>query len=300
MPDYTCNSSLIKVAKMSLRLMSLFFCMACLAQPVSAEGDLEVISLRHRTVEEVMPSLRPLLEPGGVLTGMQGQLILRASPSNRAQIRQALAALDAPLRQLRITVRQSLESGAEKREAEFYGRAEAGNVSVAAPPAGSGGVRAEVGTGKVRIGARLDDRDMNQFSRITQEIRVVDGGQAFIRAGTSLPMTQRDVIWGPYGHTVRESTVYRDVDSGFYVRPRVVGEHVSLEINPVQQTMSAGNPYVIVGQELRASLSGRLGEWIAVGGGEESARQENSRLLGKDARIQRRANQVWVRIEMID
>lgn len=285
---------------MIVRFMYVSFCLACLVLPARAEGDLEVITLKHRTVEEVIPGLRPLLEPGGVLTGMHGQLILRASLSNRDQIKQALAALDTPLRQLRITVRQSLMAGLEKREAGLYGRVEAGNVSVAVPSSGGGGARVEVDTGKVRIGARLDDRDMNQFSRVSQEIRVADGGQAFIRAGTSLPMTQRDVIWGPYGQTVRESTVYRDVDSGFYVRPQVIGERVSLEINPVQQTLSARNPYVIVGQELRTSLSGRLGEWIVLGGDEESGHQENSRLLGKNTGSQHRASQVWIKIELIE
>lgn len=283
-----------------MRLIVVLLGLIWLVYPVKADGDLEVISLKHRIVEEVIPSLQPLLEPSGVLTGMHGQLILRASPANRLQIKQALAALDAPLRQLRITVRQGLEAGSEKREAELYGRAASGNVGVVIPPSGSGGARVEMESGKVHIGARLDDRDMNQFSRITQEIRVADGGLAFIRAGTSLPMTQRDVIWGPYGQMVRESTVYRDVDSGFYVRPQVVGERVSLEINPVQQTLSASNPYVIVGQELRTRLSGRLGEWIDLGGGEETSRQENSRLLGKDAKNQLRGSQVWVRVEVID
>lgn len=283
-----------------LRGVHALLCLVCLVLPAKAEGDLEIISLKHRTVEEVIPGLRPLLEPDGVLTGMHGQLILRASPANRAQIRQALAALDTPLRQLRITVRQSLESQAEKREAEIYGSVGAGNVSVAVPPSGSGGARAEVEAGKVRIGARLEDRDMNQFSRVSQEIRVVDGGQAFIRAGTSLPLTQRDVIWGPYGRTVRESTVYRDVDSGFYVKPQVIGERVSLEINPVQQTLSAASPYVVVGQELRSNLTGRMGEWISLGGGDESTEQENRQLLGKGMRSQTQANQVWIKVEVID
>lgn len=283
-----------------LRVVHALLCLVCLVLAAKAEGDLEIISLKHRTVEEVIPGLRPLLEPDGVLTGMHGQLILRASPVNRAQIRQALAVLDTPLRQLHITVRQSLESQAEKREAELYGKVEAGNVSVAVPPSGSSGARAEVDTGKVRIGARLEDRDMNQFSRVSQEIRVVDGGQAFIRAGTSLPLTQRDVIWGPYGRTVRESTVYRDVDSGFYVKPQVIGERVSLEINPVQQTLSAASPYVVVGQQLQTSVTGRLGEWISLGGSDESKVQENRQLLGKGMRSQTQVNQVWIKVEVIE
>src|SRR4051812_34334968 len=37
---------------------------------------LEIISLRHRTVEQVLPALRPLLEPGGTMTGQSNQLIV--------------------------------------------------------------------------------------------------------------------------------------------------------------------------------------------------------------------------------
>jgi hypothetical protein len=42
----------------------------------------------------VLPALRPLLEPGGVLTGQRNQLIVRTSPANLAELRRALQALD--------------------------------------------------------------------------------------------------------------------------------------------------------------------------------------------------------------
>src|SRR3990170_8156272 len=78
----------------------LFACGVALAQ-----GSLEVIDLRHVTAEQVLPALRPLLEPGGVLTGQRNQLIVRTSPRNLEELRRALAALDAPARRLVISVR---------------------------------------------------------------------------------------------------------------------------------------------------------------------------------------------------
>jgi type II secretory pathway component GspD/PulD (secretin) len=71
-----------------------------------AQGSLEVIELRHTTAERVLPALRPLLEPGGVLTGQRSQLIVRTSPRNLEELRRALAALDAPARRLMISVRE--------------------------------------------------------------------------------------------------------------------------------------------------------------------------------------------------
>ena len=72
----------------------------------AAAQGLEIIPLQHRTVEQVLPVLRPLLEPGGTLTGQSNQLIVRASPRNLAEIRSALEAIDRPLRRLQISVRQ--------------------------------------------------------------------------------------------------------------------------------------------------------------------------------------------------
>jgi hypothetical protein len=54
--------------------------------------QLEVIELKSKSVEDVLPVLLPLVEPGGTLTGMNNQLFLRASPRNRADIKKALAA----------------------------------------------------------------------------------------------------------------------------------------------------------------------------------------------------------------
>src|SRR5687767_5710474 len=70
-----------------------------------AQQALEIIPLRHRTVEQVLPALQPLVEPGGTLSGNRGQLFLRASPGNAAEVKRALEAIDRPLKRLLISVR---------------------------------------------------------------------------------------------------------------------------------------------------------------------------------------------------
>ena len=66
------------------RLFAALLCLALLSPLLArAQQEMEVIPLRHRTVEQVLPTLRPLLEPGGALSGMNDQLILRASRKNR-------------------------------------------------------------------------------------------------------------------------------------------------------------------------------------------------------------------------
>ena len=194
---------------MFIRLAML--CLLACVGLARAQGTLEVIPLHNRTVEEVMPSLRPLLEPGGTLTGMQGQLILRASDANRAEIKQALAALDTIPRQLTITVRQSLNRSDTRQSAELFGKIDGRHVDITLPPAGTGGAQLEIAGDSARIGARLDDRSLDQVSQVSQHLRVADGGRALIHASVELPYTLRERVAGPHGTIERESVVFRSV-----------------------------------------------------------------------------------------
>lgn len=285
---------------MHIRITAALFCLLALGGLARAEDTLEIIPLQHRTAEEVIPQLQPFLEPGGVLTGMRGNLILRASPANRAQIKQALAALDVAPRQLTITVRQSLDRTRAQQSFGLHGRVDTDSVDIAVPPSGRGGAQVDIESGNTRLGARLDDRSLNQVSRVSQHVRVADGGRAMIQAGVELPLTLREIVDGPYGRTVRESVVFYHTGSGFYVAPQVVGDRVTLEIHPVQQSFDAASPRQVVGQELHTTISGRLGEWITIGGGDTQEQQNHRRLLGTGQRSTRESGQVWFKVDMVE
>lgn len=77
---------------------------------------LEIIDLRHRSAEQLLPQLMPFVEPGGALTGMNGKLFMRASGRNRRDTLQQVLTIDGgraaimvgqsyflPLRQLVMT-----------------------------------------------------------------------------------------------------------------------------------------------------------------------------------------------------
>ncbi len=55
--------------------------------------QLEVIPLQKRMVDEVIQIIRPLVAPGGTVTGMNNQLIIKTTPSNLAEIKQVLRKL---------------------------------------------------------------------------------------------------------------------------------------------------------------------------------------------------------------
>src|SRR5437763_15187735 len=81
-----------------------FAVLLLLATAALAENALEIITLRHRTAEQVLPGLRPLLEAGATLSGQGNQLFVRTSAANLTDLKLALDVLDAPQRRLLVSV----------------------------------------------------------------------------------------------------------------------------------------------------------------------------------------------------
>jgi len=246
------------------------------APAVPAQGTLEVIPLRHRTVDQVLPVLRPLLEPGGVMSGQSNQLIVRTSPANLAQIRVALDAIDRPARRLMISVRFD-----QSRDMERLGIDSDARIS-------SRGSRAEV---------RIEDSRSARDERVDQRIQVLEGGRALISTGQSRPLRQREVIQTPGGPVVRETTVVQDASTGFEVVPRISGSNVFLDIAPQRERFSSAAPGAIQSERVASTVSGRLGEWIELGGtASASTRDERGILSSRETRAAGSGG-VWVKVE---
>jgi hypothetical protein len=103
-----------------------------------------------------------------------------------------------------------------------------------------------------------------------QEVRTLDGGRAFISTGSERPTGWRETRIGPNGVYERRGIGYRSADSGFYVLPRVVGEQVTLEIGSFDADTSVGAGATAIAG-LATRVTGRLGDWIPMGGADEDA-----------------------------
>jgi type II secretory pathway component GspD/PulD (secretin) len=100
--------------------------------------------------------------------------------------------------------------------------------------------------------------------------------------GQSVSVPQRQVVQSPWHTQVIESTQYRDVNSGFYVRPRLNGDRVTLEIstqNDAVEGSSYGGAPAVRAQQVTTTVSGRLGEWMVLGGTLQQG-DENTSTIG--------------------
>jgi Bacterial type II/III secretion system short domain len=231
-----------------------------------AQGSLEVIDLRHATAEQVLPALRPLLEPGGVLTGQRGQLIVRTSARNLAELRRALEILDVPARRLVISVR--FEGAGAARESAL-------------------GAEARVSSRGSRIELRAGDSRSAAGERIDQRVQVLEGGRARIATGSSRPLQLRDGV------------VIQDIATGFEVIPRLAGDSVLLEIAPQRESVGAVTRGSVQVQRASSTVRARLGEWVELAGIDERAEREERGVLSREREAGSSDRRIWVRVDEV-
>lgn len=224
----------------------------------------EVLPVRNRPAESLARDLGPHAGPGGVVTASGGRLIVRATPGNLERLKGLLAELDVAPRSLLITVRQAGASEAAARRTEVTGRATS-----------TGGRTRTVVTGafarKEATGSGAD----------VQRLRALEGTPAFIRVARSRPVPAAGVVQTPQGPAVVQGTAFQEAETGLYVLPRLAGERVTLE---VATSKDAFNPEGGVDtQRLLTTVSGRLGEWIALGGVSRSASDRSAGFAGTQA-----------------
>ncbi len=261
------------MALMKLLTLSWRVAVLCLAACPALAQELQIIDLSYRTAPEVIPVLEPLVEPGGAISGSDYKLFVRASAANVAEIRRALEQIDRQPQSLLVSVRRASRQTIERESAG-----------------------ASVVVGNIGSSATVhatDSPSQRQGSSISS-VQVLEGASAFISTGQSIPVVTA-VMAGGRGRWVGASTSYHDVNSGFLVTPRVSAQRVTLDIE--QQAQQVGANQSVDSQRITTRTSGRLGEWIALGGVSESASSQSSDVSSRQYATRSDDLEVWVKVE---
>ncbi len=204
----------------------------CAAQ----ETVLEILTVRNRPAESLLGDLLPLAGPNGSVTASGGKLIVNAAPAALAQIKRVLLEIDVVPRSLWITVSQggAVQTAASRTEV-------------------SGRVDAPGGRTRTVVSGAFAQQNATSGDETVQRIRAVEGLPALIRAGRSV------AVPSPV-----QGTTLLEAETGLYVRPRLAGDFVTLEVAASKEAWNARGG--IDGQRLLTTVSGRLGEWLTIGG----------------------------------
>jgi hypothetical protein len=100
----------------------------------------------------------------------------------------------------------------------------------------------------------------------------------------------------PYGE-VNSGIDYQGVSSGVYVTPRLQGDRVTLDIEPRLERPDPYGSGAIETHAAATTVSGRLGEWIALGGAHTVSGGSDSELLARTRRQGDNSYSVWVKVE---
>jgi len=228
--------------------------LAVMMAALPARAEVEVITLKYRSAEQMLPMLTPLVEKGGAVTGTQNQIVIRSSPGNIVDLRKVVDSVDRAPRRLLISVRQSTEAAGSVQGGRISG-------SVYSSSGGNTG-------GSVR--AQIYDSRNSEADGVTQTIQALEGARAQIQVGESVPVPQTTILGDPRrlgvtGAVVNGPPVYRDATTGFQVVARMAGDRVTLEIAPRRDAFSGDNGAMAI-QRAATTVSGRLGEWMDLGG----------------------------------
>ena len=233
----------------------LIFISLCSPMRASAATEFKIITLQHRFAEDILPAILPLLGNEGTASAMQNNLIIRTSPGNMAEIEQIITTLDTARQNLKITINRNKSLSFNGNAAEVSGRKRIGNTTI------------ETTNSRriIRNGVALNIENQQSRSNIsnTQFIQVMDGRDAFISVGQSIPFTSEWINLTQRYVSVQRTTEFIDIDTGFAVRPRIIGDLIELEVTPrFSQMNQSGN---IDFETLTTTIRAQRGEWVDLG-----------------------------------
>jgi hypothetical protein len=229
--------------------------------PAFAAGErIELFATKARPAQDLVPVLEPLVQPGGTVTSMGNQLIVKGTEAQITTISRLLEQLDRPPTPLLIEVRTGAGANVLDEAAAL-----AGTVSVLGDPAGNA-VEGDV-RGHVRSYRTQRDSDAEQF------VRAVEGRPAFIAVGREIPIREFRTEIYPGAVVRRDAVEYRPATRGFYVIPWVQGDQVRLQIRQRADSYRGERQGFDV-QRAETTVSGPMGEWLSLAGASSRAARD--------------------------
>lgn len=236
--------------------------LACsLALGAIAAPRTEIIPLSYRTADDVLPVAQSVLGNEGRVSAYGNQLVVNAEPAKIRELQEVLNQLDTRPHRLLISVDSS-----DSRQGSQSGYAVDGSVS-------AGNVEIQSGRGEVhgRDQIRIIRRSTGSRSGGIQQIQATEGSPALIQVGQSVPVTSAGA--GPYGE-VYSQTEYRDAVQGIYVTATLSGNLVHVTLSARNDRFDPSYPGAINTGGAETHVSGRLGEWIEIGGVSQNSRSQ--------------------------
>lgn len=270
-------------------LTASIFAESVFAESAFAETDFKIITLQHTFARDLLPIITPMVGQDGAASGMNNQLIIRANAERMREIEETIASLDVTRVNRKITVKSTNNLQTQQERAEATGAVKVGKVTVGNDRRQSNSSVPNSGRVDVERSSSNTSQNSNQF------ISVLDGERAFIKVGQIVPFTQEWVLITRRYIQIDKTVDWREITTGFAVRPRAIGKQVELEITPrIAKLNSQG--YVDF-EELTTILRVNLGDWVDIGGTMQSNDNVSRKILGIQNTASQQKSNLVIKVE---
>jgi hypothetical protein len=263
----------------------LFILLLSLPFSCQAETEFKIITLQHRFANDLLPVIAPMVGADGTATGMQNQLILRASPERMLEIEATVEQLDTARVNRRISVSANNDNLLQQDRMDATGKVKVGKIIL--------GNDTTSKPNNVNIDIASITSKTQQMS--SQFLNVLDGERAFIRVGQAVPFTEEWITITRRYAQIERTIDWQDVTTGFAVRPRTIGNQVELEITP--RIAKLNNQGFIDFEELSTTLRVSLGQWVDIGGTMQHHDDVSRKILGSQNTSSQVESNLFIKVD---
>jgi len=274
----------------------LFFPVFLSAAESAIEFDLEIIELKHRSIEDVIPVIKPLLNKNERVSGTANQLIVKASAETIALVKKILKKIDTPVKQFIVTVKYARESQQDQRSV---------NLSTNISPSHS--------NTEIRVISTHDDE--NSFR--SQQLQVTEGHWANFNIIQLIPINEFKLFVSSFNSSVnsninsgyssgydsafQSSTEYKKTGAALRVLATMRNKAVHLKIATHYSKQNTYDNRKIDSISAMTEISGPFGKWIDIGGTASSMNNHNPRekvYTTNQPFIDNR--RIWIKVDSLD
>ena len=208
--------------------------------------EIEVLRLRFRSADQLLPLVQPLMAPGSALAGRGNELFLRAPSASANEIKRLIAALDHAPRALVVTISDS--PGVET----IHPADAAGGVTIASRDAAA--------SRSTDANARAGNERTVSARASAQTLRVKEGERVRVALPAAIAFTFRRWTAQDSGSRIAsDHAVSYEAIADFFLHVEVAGEVALLDVTPVDAAMAGA---AADQSSLAAQVQARLGDWV--------------------------------------
>jgi type II secretory pathway component GspD/PulD (secretin) len=272
------------------------YLISCMA--AAADMQIYTIPLQNQPPENLTVTLKPLIPEGGYLSSHGNNIIVRTTAENLAELQLLIDQLDQPLAQVMISLRRGNQYNNDSTQFKVNGTLYKGtsinnNGSIVINTGGRHNNTNTTITTRHTTGAGSGNNNY--------QVRGLEGRPSYIQTGSEVPITT--VSNNGYGWP-QVNQDYKAVNQGFYATPRLYGERVTIDISTQHDTVDnshrQANNTVINTESVNTSVSGRLGEWIAIGGFDQNEQSKDTGLTKYRSTNSLSSKTIYLKVEKIN